>query len=159
MSTKQKKNQPGNNLKTLNPHLNPEEQLGMGPHMRRAVDIKYTCPLCARTHIGTIYVTGPDTSPQQFQQYAETILRDSQAAPKALSQVTRLIHEERGDYDRLKQEVQLTGATRRMAILEINVTGESEYTCEACSTTFPNIAALRQHQGRNPRTGSVISQR
>ena len=156
MSTKHKKDKPVSSIKTLNPYLNPEEELNIVPHMRRAVDVKYTCPLCARTHVGTIYVTGPDTSPKQFQQYAEAILRDSQAAPKALSQVTRLIHEERGDYARLQKEVQLTGATRRMAILEINVTDESEYTCNACNTTFPTIAALRQHQGRRPRTGSLI---
>ena len=159
MSTKHKKDQPGNNLQTLNPHINPEEQLGIPNHMRRAVEVTYTCPLCARIHIGSIYVTGPATSHQQFRQYAESVLRHPQAAPRTLSQVTRLIHEQKGDYARLQQEVSLTGGTRRTAILDINVTDDSEYTCDACTTTFPTIAALRQHQRKDPRTGSTVRRR
>ena len=94
------------------------------------MDVTYTCPLCPRAHIGSIYVTGPATSLQEFRQQAETVLRDPQTATHTLTQFTRLIHEQKGDFARLQRKFSLTGTPRRMDILDVNVTDESEYTCD-----------------------------
>ena len=160
MTTKNRKPRSHNKLTAFNPHINPEVHLGLSDHMRRAVEVTYTCPLCPRAHIGSIYVTGPATSLQEFRQQAETVLRDPQTATHTLTQFTRLIHEHKGDFARLQRKFSLTGTPRRMDILNVNVTDESEFTCDECCTkTFPTIAALRQHQRKDPRTGSALRPR
>ena len=157
MSTKRKKQRQPDGIAAVSPKTNMKELIADGgPVMQREVEITYTCGLCARTHMGSVYFTAPTDSIQEFRKMAEEGIRANETAVTLLPQISRLIHEDRGDYGRLTKEWELTGGRRYSTILDVHVTDESGYTCNHCDATFENMADLRYHQGRNPRTGTLV---
>lgn len=133
------------------PYRSSHELMPDEKSIRRLFEITYLCPLCQGVHETHQYVTLPADNLDDFRANAIRRLRQPELAGHVVTTESELHHREQGNFDELLRKVK--GKPLVAAILNVEMTQESKYTCDDCGRTFENIAEHRLHMGVDPITG------
>lgn len=146
-----KKRKPNRQRGESNPYRNSHDNMPGENTIRRLFEITYICPLCQGVHETHQYVTLPANNLDDFRAHAVRRIREPELATHIVTTDSELKHLDRGD---LRELVQATaGKPVISGILKVEMTSESEYTCDECGRKFDTIARHRAHMGVDAVTG------
>lgn len=133
-----------------NPYRNSHELMPGQRTIRRLFDITYVCPLCQEIHETHQYITLPADNLDDFRATAVRRLKEPELAGHVVTTDSELHHREKGDFEELLQKK--NGTVLVSAVLNVEMTHESNYTCDDCGHAFKTIAEHRIHMGVDPVT-------
>ena len=107
----------------------------------RLVTFDYRCPLCEGIHSPDFYFTVATTDENVYAEEIRRILYND-GMVETLVKVAIKIHASDGDLEQLVNEVMERKQTAT-GVVSHTILEESQYTCDACTQTFPTIAELR----------------
>ena len=148
MSKKRKKNR---QTGELNPYRDSHDNMPGEHTIRRLFEITYICPLCQRVHETHQYITMPAEDLDEFHAAVNRRLREKEAALHIINRDSEIHHLDKGDFHSLAQAV--AGKMVLSGILKIEMTPESDYTCDDCGRKFKTMAEHRTHMGVDAMTG------
>lgn len=146
-----KKRKPNRQPATTNPYRNSHDNMPDENTIRRLFEITYICPLCQGVHETHQYVTMPADDLDEFHATVNRRLREKEATQHIVTKDSEIHHLDRGDFHSLAQAA--AGKMVLSGILKIEMTPESDYTCDECGRKFETIAQHRAHMGVDAMTG------
>ena len=137
---------------TDSPFTTDTEFFGEAQLLRRLFVVDYTCPLCGEAHEAETYVAHTASSLDQLHAHARACLRQSDVVLPLLGQHIFLTHNDRGDYQALRDEADSAGPKDHLRVNSVTMTAESELSCDACAKRFSTGGEMNQHMGLDPWT-------
>lgn len=134
------------------PRATATSQFPDGPAVRRLCSFHFPCPLCGEPHAVQYYITVPASGLDEFHRKLLEMLTGQDFLQQKFIDHAVEHHAGRDDLPQLLERLERDGPPKTSRQIEVEVTGETDYTCDACAGTFPTVAALRIHQGRDPET-------
>ena len=123
------------------------EDLIEGPMIRRLCICRYQCPLCMEDHEVQLYISLPATDLDEYVAQLKKHASRWEVMQPALTGATIEFHEKQGDLPELARRAEGKGLPQTTPPT-LELTGESEYTCDHCSKTFDSAPDLRAHMER-----------
>ena len=123
--------------------LRPEDVF-KGPMVRRLCILNFQCPLCMEEHEAEIYISLPAEDLDEYVAKLRPQANNWKFIEPLLTRKVIQFHEELGDLDVLARRAGAEGI-RKTRAPTLELTGESNYTCDECSRTFDSIRELREH--------------
>ena len=126
------------------PPTTPEEAFKDQPTMRRLCIFRFECPLCPHDHEAEFYITMPVDNLDDYVANLNTYARNWEKIEPTLTSSVIIAHQKMGDlHELLHNAKDLRFALTKPPTIEL--TDESDYTCDHCSRTFPSNEELHQH--------------
>ena len=122
-----------------------KETLGGGPMEKRLCRIAFTCPVCRNSHMTEQYITLPAGSEEEFLERLDEQEQDVRFLSSLILAGANYIHDELGGIQEVQKEIIRLGNQQGPWVVDIQVTGESQFTCDGCRHTFPEIQEMRDH--------------
>ena len=123
--------------------IRPEDAFN-GPMVRRLCILNFQCPLCMEDHEAQMYISLPAADLDEYVANLRPKATDWKFIEPLLTREVIQFHEELGDLDVLARRAGAQGIGKTRAPT-LELTDESDYTCDDCSRTFDSIQKLRQH--------------
>ena len=134
---------------TDSPFTTDTEFFGEAQILRRLFVVDYTCPLCGEAH-----EPSPTRAHRQLPRPAArprpACMRQSDVVLPLLGQHIFLTHNDRGDYQALRDEADSAGPKDHLRVNSVTMTAESELSCDACAKRFSTGGEMNQHMGPGP---------
>ncbi len=152
-----RKRKPNRHRGESDPYRNSHDSMPGEHTIRRLFEITYICPLCQGVHETHQYVTLPVDNLDDFRAHAVRRIREAELATHIVTTDSELKHLDRGDLRELTRAT--AGKPVLSGILTVEMTNESEYTCDDCGRKFETIAQHRAHMGVDAVTGKPTKKR
>ena len=123
--------------------IRPEDALE-GPIVRRLCICQFHCSLCLGEHEIELYISLPVADLDEYSARLRQYASNWDTLMPAFANAAMQVHTSRGDVQKLVRKARQTGLPRTRPP-KIEITGESNYTCDYCSCTFDTIGKLRVH--------------
>ena len=116
----------------------------MARPFRRLCILHFQCPLCSLDHDDNLYVSVAVDNLDDYVARLRDLSRDRESIQETIRHASIQFHQELGDLDQLMERAQRYGL-RETRPPTLELTDESDYTCDHCGRTFETNPALREH--------------
>ena len=118
------------------------------PYIRRLCRFDYQCRLCGGEHSAESYMSLPAENLDDYAAGLKKFVSEPGSIRQVITNATRVLHEERGDFYRLLRKAKTDDFYGDEAAVKVALTSESEYTCDNCQQTFETVKLLRSHAAK-----------
>ena len=141
----QKKRGSGCRLGHIRDEQGTRDAMGGVPTEKRLCLVAFTCPVCRNPHMTEQYITLPASSEEEFIERLEEQEQDVRFLSTLILAGANYLHDELGSIEAVQRKIVELGNQQGPWAADIQVTRESEFTCDGCRHTFPEIQEMRDH--------------